>query len=1032
MSVYGIETRRADQSVMVNGLSRGGVFIEILSLPGGGSGTKSYPGTGGSSLYFYTASAARHTVSVGTDASGNGCINWTATDASSNTSTVIYVFASKLITSDTYGVKVINNQGETLADQGYPAPQYLGKVSLNATAIANYTTPDGYTAYLHSTPNFTLQDASDKVVLLAMPDSGTDDTWYAVNGECIQANAGLTNVLVTVYTKAASYTIPTLHVYAINHPTPSNSTYAVQLKTASQALTWDSSVESVSIRDTLTINYPAAGATNTYSLAVTNLPGLLIPFYYQADYSGSTSTRYVGCAKKVGFQVTFGLIKDAQSSSSPVIAAYKLGSQTGRYCPVVDLSQLGPAAPAGTPGGANWSAPSFTTQPAPAPRCKPGETLALTVAVAGNPTPTLQWYKNGAAIAGATSTTYSKVADSSDDQAKFYCVAHNILVDTQSTVSTATVNNNVAPVITGKTGNLIVRVGTSVTVSITASGTPAPAYSITGPGNLSSSTNSLTFTPSTYGDYQFDCIATNSEGQAETIITITAANAPSYATQPADQTVTAGGTASFTVELGSDTVTNTSIDWYKNGTKVTASPSTSTTYSFPASLSDNGAQVYCIATNSVGSTQSRTATLTVTQAPTPPSFVSGPTATNCDQGGNTTLSCSVNGYPAPTVTWKQGVTTLGTGTSLTVAPSGTGNQVITCTLSNASGTTSANVTIFIWATFSVAISPTSANKTSGSTQTFTASASGANANLSFRWTGPGGFTQSNLTGSTGTSSINITTGSGTVGTYTCAVQYGLSGSPNGNNGTSTQSHSASAALSMAQPPVITRQPVDQTVALNGAASFLVMADVSTAFQWYRDGVAIPGATGQAVGADTSVAGSFSYFVIVYNGAAATQSSTATLTVTGGGGGGGGGGDPGGGGGGGATYPSYNTISGTDVEYSAPAYFDMYRDGHYDGGSGLYGYWANSANDGTIYDGTLYDVMATSSNYNNLDTTGYFGVGVWYSFASWSGIGWGINPTGATGNKSSCTLTIQVRIRSTGQIVTSGTVTLQTQNGGVQQ
>lgn len=996
---------------MMNGLTRGGVFVEIIDLPAATSGSKSYPRTSGSSLYFYTAVPGRHTVAVGTDANGAGCINWTNTGDTNVGNTRIFVFAKKLVTSDTYGIVVVNDNGEVLADHGYPNPQYVAKISPNATATATYSTLDGYTAYVHDTAPFSQQDSSDRFVLVAMPDSGTNDTWYCLQNECILANSGAISLRMVVYSATASYVLPTLHIYAVNHPVPGSDIYGIQVKDATQALTYDSSVESVSTADILSVDYPAYGSTNTYALAVTNLPGVSIPYFYRSGnvMSGATNTnsRYTGAAKKVGSQLTFKTIMEVQTTSpDPYIFPYNLGSQTGRYCPVVDLSQLAPATATGTPGGATWTAPSFTTQPTPFPRCKPGDTLTLTVAVAGNPTPTLQWYVipsggSASAIAGATSATYSRVTTAADDQAQFYCVATNILIATSSNVAKATVNNNTVPVITGKSGDQTVATGTSVTINFTASGTPAPTYSITGPGNLSSNTNSLTFTPGSAGGYGFTCTATNSEGYASTQITITVADKPAFSTQPSSQAVTSGGTASFTVATVGGTA-NVAFQWYRGGAAI--SGATSPTYSFTTSMSDSGAAFYCIATNAVGSTQSNTATLTVTQAPTAPSFVSGPTATDCDQGSTTSLSCTANGYPAPSITWSIGGTTIATGANATATMSTTGTRTITCTLSNASGTASQTVSIYVMSTFSVSISPSSASGASGNTATFTATAPGANDYLDFVWTGPGGYSHvAPLQAANGSSAITITIGAGTVGTYTCTVTYDAH---TGHGAASTQSHSASCTLSMTASPVISQQPNSVTVTQGQAASFSVAASPATAYQWYRNSVAISGATSSTHSADTSTVGSFSYFCIVYNGAAATQSSTATLTVN----------APAQ-----ATYPSYNSISGSDQEYSANAYFDIYRDGHYDGGSGIYGYWANGSGDGT-----LYDVYAGSSA---TPANGSFAFNTWYSLGSFSGVGWSIAPSGATGHITNTNLSVLVRLRSTGAVVTSGTVTLSTQNGG---
>src|SRR5205823_728060 len=83
---------------------------------------------------------------------------------------------------------------------------------------------------------------------------------------------------------------------------------------------------------------------------------------------------------------------------------------------------------------------------------------------------------------------------------------------------------------------------------------------------------------------------------------------PSIATQPANQTVTVGQTATFTV-----VATGTaplSYQWQKNGTAISGATSASYTTAATTS-SDNGAQFVVVVSNTAGSVTSNAATLTV-------------------------------------------------------------------------------------------------------------------------------------------------------------------------------------------------------------------------------------------------------------------------------------------------------------------------------------------------------------------------------------------------------------------------------------
>ena len=85
----------------------------------------------------------------------------------------------------------------------------------------------------------------------------------------------------------------------------------------------------------------------------------------------------------------------------------------------------------------NTGAVSITTQPNSI-TVAPGGTATFTVAAAGGTSPySYAWYRNGSQIAGATSATYSFVAQSTDNGAVFKAVVS----DSSSPVKTATSNN---------------------------------------------------------------------------------------------------------------------------------------------------------------------------------------------------------------------------------------------------------------------------------------------------------------------------------------------------------------------------------------------------------------------------------------------------------------------------------------------------------------------------------------------------------------------------------------------------------------
>src|SRR5260370_6336780 len=123
------------------------------------------------------------------------------------------------------------------------------------------------------------------------------------------------------------------------------------------------------------------------------------------------------------------------------------------------------------------------------------------------------------------------------------------------------------------------------------------------------------------------------------------ATPPTITTQPTNQTVTAGQTATFTAAAtGSPTPT---VLWQvstDNGTTFSVIPgATSTTLSFATTLSQNRNQYQAVFTNSAGSAPTTAATLTVNPA-TPPAITTQPTNTTVTAGQTAKFCLVVQRY----------------------------------------------------------------------------------------------------------------------------------------------------------------------------------------------------------------------------------------------------------------------------------------------------------------------------------------------------------------------------------------------------
>jgi hypothetical protein len=144
----------------------------------------------------------------------------------------------------------------------------------------------------------------------------------------------------------------------------------------------------------------------------------------------------------------------------------------------------------------------------------------------------------------------------------------------------------VAPTITTQPANQTVTVGQAATFAVAAGGTAPLSYQWQKNGvNIGGATSAGYTTPATItadSGSTFAVVVTNTAGtvtsSAATLTVSAAAVAPTITAQPANQTVTAGQTASFTAAASGTAPLN--YQWQKNS--VNLAGATSASYTTPA------------------------------------------------------------------------------------------------------------------------------------------------------------------------------------------------------------------------------------------------------------------------------------------------------------------------------------------------------------------------------------------------------------------------------------------------------------------
>jgi len=186
--------------------------------------------------------------------------------------------------------------------------------------------------------------------------------------------------------------------------------------------------------------------------------------------------------------------------------------------------------------------------------------------------------------------------------------------------------NPVAPTITTQPANQMVNAGQKAMFTVAATGTPAPTYQWqNGATNqpiagATSATYTISQTTLAQNGSTFNVVVSNGVNPAATSNTVTLTVngvAPSITTQPTNQSVTEGLSATFTVvATGAPTPT---YQWQDAGTQTNIAGATSASYTISqTTLAENGSTYRVIVSNGVNPQAiSNTVTLTVNSAPPP-------------------------------------------------------------------------------------------------------------------------------------------------------------------------------------------------------------------------------------------------------------------------------------------------------------------------------------------------------------------------------------------------------------------------------
>lgn len=257
-----------------------------------------------------------------------------------------------------------------------------------------------------------------------------------------------------------------------------------------------------------------------------------------------------------------------------------------------------------------------------------------------------------------------------------------------------------------------------------------------------------------------------------------------------------------------------------------------------------------------------------------PSITVQPVSQTVTEGSNVTFTVSATGSAPISYQWRHdGVDIFGqTGTNLTILSASTSSAgTYTVVVSNAAGSVTssgATLTVKLIAP-SITFQPASQTVAAGSDVTFVVGAYG-----STPWTVQWQRFSTNLPGANGVALQLLSVTTNQAGPYRAIVT-------NAAGSATTDVATLIVTQAVVLAPVITQQPLSQTVTAGSNVSFSVLVSGTSPFiyQWRKNGNNIAGAAASSysiAGAQAADAGT--YTVVVTNSAGTATSTPATLTV----------------------------------------------------------------------------------------------------------------------------------------------------------
>ena len=502
--------------------------------------------------------------------------------------------------------------------------------------------------------------------------------------------------------------------------------------------------------------------------------------------------------------------------------------------------------------------PTTATTPSGATVC-PGEPAAFSTTSGGTGPFTYLWKKNGAAIPGATASSYAIPAVVPGDAGAYSVAVTGACGTIDTPAATLLVSSPVTA--TAPTGASLCP-GEPVAFSTTAGGTGPFTYQwkkngAAIPGATLASYTLVAVTPADAGSYSAEVIGEC--GSVETAPATLTVNQPTSATNPLAATVCVGSPVSFSTTAGG--TGPFTYQWKKNGAPI--SGATASSYAIAAVVPSNAGAYSVAVTGACGTVEPAAATLVVNAAVT----ASAPAGATVCVGSPVSFSTTAGGTGPFTYQWKKNGTPISGATASSyaiaaVVPSNAGAYSVAVT--GVCGTIEPAAATLVVNAAVTASAPAGATVCVGSPVSFSTTAGGTGP-FTYQWKKNG----APISGATASSYAIAAVVPADAGAYSVAVT--------GACGTVEPA----AATLVVNATVTASAPAGATVCVGSPVSFSTTAGGTGPFsyQWKKNGAPISGATASSYAIAAVVPADAGAYSVAVTGACGTvEPAAATLVV----------------------------------------------------------------------------------------------------------------------------------------------------------